>query len=113
VYLLKSKKELKELDPDSKDVVHQGMVHHYENRPVNLEDCCLAEFAAFYTFSKNTHFKENKPEGEKIEGPSKLEKDDKPGTVYKLKNGLGFIKRRQRALTIRYCKFSKEIKRYF
>uniref|UniRef100_A0A8D8WGM7 ATP-dependent DNA helicase n=2 Tax=Cacopsylla melanoneura TaxID=428564 RepID=A0A8D8WGM7_9HEMI len=41
---------LLEENPDSSDVFASGLVEHYEQRPNCLEGCCLADFAALYTF---------------------------------------------------------------
>ncbi|KAI5726058.1 hypothetical protein M8J77_023325 [Diaphorina citri] len=41
---------LLEENPDSSDVFASGLLEHYEQRPNCLEGCCLADFAALYTF---------------------------------------------------------------
>lgn len=53
VFLLKSKEELEELDEDDVDITVPTLLDHYIRRPIELEDCCLAKFAAWYEFSTN------------------------------------------------------------
>lgn len=50
--MVKSKAELAEMADDCEDVCEKGLLDRYEQRPVELQDVCLADFAALYTFSK-------------------------------------------------------------
>jgi len=45
---LKPQKELNKLEDDSEEIFVQGLHDHYSNRPEQLEDVCLAEFASMY-----------------------------------------------------------------
>jgi len=62
---LKPQKELDKLEDDSEEIFVQGLHDHYSNRPVELEDTCLAEFASMYDkvgFRKNPKtLKESEP----------------------------------------------------
>lgn len=68
--MLKSEAELKELDPDSTDVMKTGVIERYADRPDELENICLAEFVAWYTFkgsSSNKSSEECFEEGHHVE----------------------------------------------
>ena len=45
-FLVKSKKELEEMDPDSTDIQVTGLITHYHQRPHVMENYCLADFAS-------------------------------------------------------------------
>ena len=45
-FLVKSKKELEEMDPDSTDIQVTGLITHYRQRPHVMENYCLADFAS-------------------------------------------------------------------
>lgn len=48
--MMKSKKELAELPPDSKDIMKPGHIERYADRHDDLANVCLAEFVASYNF---------------------------------------------------------------
>ncbi|KAK3918495.1 ATP-dependent DNA helicase pfh1 [Frankliniella fusca] len=53
VRLQKAAAELRRIfeeDPGSTDIFAAGLLEHYVQRPDDLEQCCLAEFAAMFTF---------------------------------------------------------------
>ena len=45
-FLVKSKIELEQMDPDSTDIAVDNLICHYENRPHQMENYCLADFAS-------------------------------------------------------------------
>ena len=45
-FLVKSKKELEQMDPDSIDITVDNLIRHYQNRPHQMENYCLADFAS-------------------------------------------------------------------
>lgn len=47
--ILKSYKEIEELDDDCTDVFHTNIVAYYHDRPVSLEDWSLYRFASWFT----------------------------------------------------------------
>lgn len=49
VQMLKLKKDLEQLDPDSKDVFMTNIFSKYSNRSAFKENLCLADFVAFYS----------------------------------------------------------------
>jgi hypothetical protein len=52
IYMLKSDEILQKLEPDSKDVFVQGLIDMYINRPEEMKNVCLADFASMYNVSK-------------------------------------------------------------
>ena len=46
--MVKRKSELMQLDPESTDIMATGLLDYYSNRPEELKDICLADFAAKY-----------------------------------------------------------------
>ena len=47
--MLKSFKEISELDDDDQNIFHENSLERYEHRPHSLNNMCLAEFAANYS----------------------------------------------------------------
>ena len=45
-FLVKSKKELEQMDPESTDITVDNLIHHYQSRPYQMENYCLADFAS-------------------------------------------------------------------
>ena len=45
-FLVKSKKQLEQLDPDSTDIAVDNLIRCYQNRPHQMENYCLADFAS-------------------------------------------------------------------
>jgi hypothetical protein len=65
VHMLKQSKDLKYLDEDSEDVCVKGLIDHYEQRPDEMEDICLADVATMYEFKKNREpYEEDQYDGE-------------------------------------------------
>ncbi|XP_050303297.1 uncharacterized protein LOC126741056 isoform X3 [Anthonomus grandis grandis] len=50
--MLKPLAQLKEMDNDDPNIYCDGLIEHYEQRPDEMENICLAEFAAYYDFFK-------------------------------------------------------------
>ena len=53
-FLVKSKKELEQLDPESTDIAVDNLIHRYQNRPYQLENYCLADFASKVNICQQT-----------------------------------------------------------
>ena len=49
---------------DSEDILQPGLIEHYIQRPDQLEDVCLAEFAAMYDFQSDAKVLKINPEFE-------------------------------------------------
>ena len=45
-FLVKSKKELEQLDPESTDIAVDNLICSYQKRPHQMENYCLADFAS-------------------------------------------------------------------
>ena len=55
-FLVKSKKELEEMDPDSTDIQVTELITHYGHRPHVMENYCLADFASKVNVYKTASF---------------------------------------------------------
>ena len=53
-FLIKSKKELEQMDPESTDIAIDNFIHHYQNRPHQMENYCLADFASKVNICEQT-----------------------------------------------------------
>ena len=53
-FLVKSKKEIEQLDPESTDIAVDNLIHCYQNRPHQMENYCLADFASKVNICQNT-----------------------------------------------------------
>lgn len=51
ISMLKSQDKLEQLADDSEDLYETGPLDHYIQRPEELENVCLADFASLYQFS--------------------------------------------------------------
>ena len=40
-FLVKSKKKLEQMDPDSTDIAVDNLIHRYQNRPHQMENYCF------------------------------------------------------------------------
>ena len=52
-FLLKSMDKLQELPDSSEDIESDNLIKRYQRRPKQLEELCLADFAAWYTIKSN------------------------------------------------------------
>ncbi|CAF4395205.1 unnamed protein product, partial [Rotaria magnacalcarata] len=52
ISMLKSDEILQKLEPDSKNVFYEGLIEMYVNRPDEMKNVCLADFASMYNVSK-------------------------------------------------------------
>ncbi|KAK3933002.1 OVARIAN TUMOR DOMAIN-containing deubiquitinating enzyme 10 [Frankliniella fusca] len=86
VRMVKSQARLEQMDENSTEIFESGLLDHYVNRPVSMEEECLAEFAAYYRYSS---------------------KRGKKGIA--LNNDSGFIFKRTCARIIRYRNYHYEV----
>ena len=109
--VLKPLQQLEQMDPDDEDVFAINMLDRYANRPETLEEICYASFASNY--------KHKSIENTKIDDDDKLESVystavsgyvDVPedGSIIKLKNDMGFMRKRSRPCVIRWHSVSKD-----
>ena len=117
--MLKTNAELKKLseaDPNSTDIYKKGPIDRYSDRPDELENECLADFIAKYSYKpKGKTASDSTEDGEIVDDAEELEiiEDDTDEQVdqpekktFELKNGSGTITRRRRPKVIRYCRFN-------
>ena len=107
--ILKPKSVIEAMDDDDEDIFQRNILSRYAARPVNLENLCLASFAANYSVSSTTKF-----DGDGDHVPVVLEYDgeipdteDMPKKNY-LRDGSGTMNRRKREAVIRFRKFNVE-----
>ena len=53
-FLVESKKQLEQLDPYSTDIAVDNLIHHYQKRPHQIENYCLADFASKVNICQQT-----------------------------------------------------------
>ncbi|KAG8172905.1 hypothetical protein JTE90_012893 [Oedothorax gibbosus] len=95
---------LAESDPSSTNIHVAGLLEHYEQRPRQMEDTTLSQFAAWYDFSKS---KRSININEVLDGDQSRENDPVNSNPYlKLMDNSGFIKRRTLPKVIRFRKFN-------
>ena len=80
--MVKSREKLQKLDPNSTDIFEKNLLDRYTQRPDNYESMSLADFAAWMESSLN---------GEP------------------LKNGKGFVRKRQKPKIIQYRKYQENV----
>ena len=114
VSILKSQKQLQEMDDDDENVFYKSPLDRYAARPNSLENMSLAEFSATYTSGRM-----NGPEEEIDHIPDELEgsddndiggnnSDNEYPKVITLRNELGQMRKRKRHCIIRFHKEKKE-----
>ena len=64
VRILKSKPVLQGMSHDFVDILQPGLIEHYIQRPDELENICLAEFASMYEFQSSKRVSKLNPEFE-------------------------------------------------
>jgi PIF1-like helicase/Helitron helicase-like domain at N-terminus/Herpesvirus tegument protein, N-terminal conserved region len=107
VGMLKSERELQELDPESTDIFHEGFIKHYSNRPDVLDNFCLAYVIGNYEYSTAC---KNKEVVEEV-NEDLSDADDVPeviSKVLKLKAVKGYLRKRRQCKIIRYRRYCVE-----
>ena len=90
ISMVKSDEVLQKLEPDSKDVFVQGLIDMYINRPEEMKNICLADFASLYNVSKKTTNNVQITENSDDEDVTDNELDEV--IALKMKNGKDWIK---------------------
>jgi len=90
--LTKSAEELKNMNPDDTDVLMDGLIEHYVKRSEQLENLCLADYAAWYNFKKT------KASEKAVTTQQK---------VFRQKDGNGCVKKRSFAKVIRSRRYGQ------
>lgn len=117
--ILKGPAELKKLPPDSTDIYKKGTLDRYGVRSEELEDLCLAEFVANFTFCNKAGASLEDPEEEApalveldelIPEAEELENEETAGSTsmgqkrfksFPLKDGSGIMRERKKPKVIR------------
>lgn len=89
---LKPSAELETLDDESTDICVKGLLDHYVQRPEELEDVCLADFASLYNFTKK------KPQS---------------GRWWKLDDDSGYVTKRKIRKILRFRHYQKSDERNY
>ena len=102
--MVKSNEALQSLEPDSKDVFVHDLIDTYVNRPEEMKNICLTDFASLYNVSKkrsnNVQITDNSDDEEVIESEI-----DEKSVASKMKNGNGWIKKRMKKKVLRFRNF--------
>ena len=107
--LLKPLKIIKELDDDDEDLYMTGMLDKYADRPNTVENLCLADFAALYSYGEQPRESELKAlsASEDEEDPTLEGLDDIPKTI-QLRTTKRKLRRRSKPAIIRTHQFSQQ-----
>ncbi|XP_061173536.1 uncharacterized protein LOC133182702 [Saccostrea echinata] len=115
-FLLKSKSALEELPENSTDIHASSIIKRYSQRPRQLENWCLADYAAeleiIYPkeFKENEEFQEQNDDTEDEQELKDLEDEEMDSELIRIvmKNGI-IIRQRKKAKCIRYVNYSIKI----
>ena len=111
VTMTKPLESIQELENDEEDVNLINLIDRYAARPDQLENMCLAEFAANYDVK---YSKTSEEENDHTPNPQQQEKVQQRITI-NLKGGLGKMQKRSREAIIRFPKHSieKDSEKYY
>ena len=104
VSMTKPLSSIQELENDEEDLYLTSLIDRYICRPDNLENMCLAEFAANYDVkysSQETNDNDHTPD-------PLQEEHQQPCTTITLKDGLGKMQKRKQESVVRYPKYNIE-----
>ncbi|XP_070203473.1 uncharacterized protein [Littorina saxatilis] len=116
VVLLKSLSSLQVMDDDDTEVACKGLIDRYADRPKELENVCLAEFATSFETKKSNNYqkkaeakKEFVPEGDDEEDVTDeiSGRDNRSGETYELNDGK-VLYRRRKPKVLRSVRYSVE-----
>jgi hypothetical protein len=110
IIFVKTENELRNLDYDSTDIGARGLLDHYVQRPDEIEDICLAEFAAWYTYSSRKS-KPNEPEINDVVDINEeegLDGQDELPKFMRLKDKSGYIRKRKVQRIIRFRRYGEK-----
>ena len=100
--------QLQKLEDNDENIYCKNIIDRYAARPEKLEHICLAEFAANYTYKRETNNDVIQHEDD-ISGASDTElllyDNDSQESIITLQNGLGYMRRRNRK-AIRWHNFN-------
>jgi DNA replication protein DnaC len=105
VSLLKPINQIQSMDENSEDIYQTSFIDRYAARPDQLNDMCLAEFAANYTTRSGQELTED--ETTDALPTAENEKHGRCESI-KLQGGLGHMYERKREAIIRFHRFNQE-----
>ncbi len=109
--VLKSLEQMRQLDSESTEIYLDNMVDYYVNRPNSLDECCLAQFVAKYTYWKK------RPKSNKLhdiandcddDNANDNEETESIANALQLLNNKGYITERKKFKVLRFRRYSKE-----
>ncbi|XP_070175663.1 uncharacterized protein [Littorina saxatilis] len=103
VRMLKAQQILKEMNPESTDVMSPGLLDKYVSRPESMDGVSLAEFVADYNINSKDPVDDQPHDDEEHRADRDVNTDQR----VKLNNGHGFVTKRRWSKVIRYCNFNK------
>ncbi|XP_037820089.1 uncharacterized protein LOC119609402 [Lucilia sericata] len=103
VLILRSRDELQNLPSDSTDIYVTSLLDHYVQRPDELDSLCLADFAAYYKFSRTARNVQNE---ETYNEHDEQDENEFSGRFLRLKDNSGFIKKKTKPNVIRYRRYN-------
>ena len=105
VRILKPKPVLQGMSHDSEDILQPGLIEHYIQRPDELENICLAEFASMYEFQSSKRVSKLNPEFEEGDsGQEDVPLIDNP-RLFALKD-CGYMRQLRKAKVIRFRRYN-------
>ena len=107
VTMLKSKSELEKMDDGCEDIYCTSLIDRYAARPDSLDNMCLAEFAANFSFRSGACDEEDETDVLPTQDDD-MEEQGRQHSRIKLKNGLGVMHQRRREAVIRFHRFNQE-----
>ena len=112
--LFKPMKLIETLEDDDPDVFQMSILDRYEARPVCLEELCLAEFVARYTYSAKSRQSANAEDVSESEDDIEEQKEELPKQIKLLKDR-GYMSLRRKHAVVRSHQFSqvKDPEKYY
>jgi len=107
VRIVRSNRELEQLPANSADIFERNLFDRYVQRHEQLESLCIAEFAAWFKFSKlNARSEQSNKEYDESIDYDADEENNVAAQSYQVLDGTGRVKRRNHALILRWVRFS-------
>ena len=102
---------IQNLDNDEEDLYLKSLIDRYAARPNQLENMCLAEFAANYDIK---YSQKSEDDNDHTPNPLEQQETEVSDTIW-LKDGLGQMKKRNQEAIIRFPKYNseKDSEKYF
>jgi hypothetical protein len=111
IIFVKTENELRNLDSDSTDIGARGLLDHYVQRPDEIEEICLAEFAAWYTYSSRKSNRidlEIEDVEEEVNNTECSDYQVELPKFMRLKDKSGFIRKRKVQRIIRFRRYGEK-----